>query len=90
MFQLAYAYLVEAIEPFIHLMRFLCACLLLTFCGWSLLSSILDAVARAKQMHQIPCTQCRFFTNNYSLKCTVNPCIANTEEAIECSDYQAH
>lgn len=90
MFQLVYAYLVEAIYPFVHVMRFLCACLLLVFCGWSLLSFLLDAIAQAKQMHQIPCTQCRFFTNQYSLKCTVHPYIANTEEAIECSDYQAN
>ena len=90
MFQLPYYYLVEAIEPLENLLRLLCACLVLTVCGWSLLSLLLDAVARAKQMHQIPCTQCRFFTNNYSLKCTVNPCIANTEEAIDCSDYQAN
>lgn len=89
MFQLVYSYLVEAIEPLASVFRFLCACSLLTLCIWSLISSVLDAVARAKQMHQIPCTNCRFFTNNHSLKCTVNPCIANTESAIECSDYQA-
>lgn len=90
MFQLIYSYLVEAIEPLTRLMSFLCACFLLTLCGWSLLSLFLDAVARAQQMHQVPCSQCRFFTHNYSLKCTVNPCIANTEEAIDCSDYQAY
>jgi RNA polymerase subunit RPABC4/transcription elongation factor Spt4 len=39
-------------------------------------------------MHQIPCHNCQFFTNNYRLKCTVHPSIANTEEAIDCSDYQ--
>lgn len=88
MFQLVYSYLVEAIEPLTGLIRLLFACSLLTICGWSLISLVFDAVARAKQMHQIPCTNCRFFTNNYSLKCTVNPCIANTEAAIECSDYQ--
>ena len=90
MFQLLYYYLVEAIEPLGTLLRLLCACLVLAVCGWSLLSLLLDAVAKAKQMHKIPCTNCRFFTNNYSLKCAVNPCIANTEEAIDCSDYQAH
>ena len=90
MFQIAYSYLVEAIEPLVNLLRLLFACLLLTICGWSLFSLLLDALTRAKQMHKIPCTQCRFFTNNYSLKCTVNPCIANTEEAIDCSDYQTH
>ncbi|MDJ0571308.1 MAG: hypothetical protein QNJ53_19965 [Pleurocapsa sp. MO_192.B19] len=48
----------------------------------------MDTVARARKMHQIPCTKCRFFTGDYRLKCTVNPSIANTEEAINCPDCQ--
>jgi hypothetical protein len=39
-------------------------------------------------MHEIPCSECKFFTNNHRLKCTVRPTIANTEEAIDCSDYR--
>ena len=88
MFQLT-NYLIEAIEPVANSLRFLCACLLLFVCAWSLFSAFIDALARAKQMHQIPCTQCRFFTNNYRLKCAINPSIANTEKAIDCSDYQS-
>jgi hypothetical protein len=38
-------------------------------------------------MHQIPCSRCGFFTNNYRLKCTVHPLAANTEAAIDCTDY---
>ena len=48
-----------------------------------------DSIMTAKQMHQIPCSGCQYFTDDYRLKCTVNPTIANTEEAIECLDYQA-
>ena len=89
MFQLT-NYLVEAIEPLVNSLSFLFACLLLFICAWSVLGALIDAIARAKRMHQIPCTQCRFFTNNYRLKCTVNPYIANTEEAIECSEYRSN
>lgn len=39
-------------------------------------------------MHQIPCSNCQFFTNDYRLKCTVNPSVANTERAINCCDYR--
>jgi hypothetical protein len=39
-------------------------------------------------MHQIPCTGCQFFTDDYRLKCTVHPSKANTEEAIHCCDFQ--
>jgi hypothetical protein len=30
-----------------------------------------------------------FFTNDYRLKCTVHPVKACTEEAINCSDFEA-
>lgn len=50
-------------------------------------SAVKDTTARAKKMHQIPCSNCQFFTNNYRLKCTVQPMVANTEEAISCKDY---
>ncbi|WP_279327060.1 hypothetical protein [Crocosphaera subtropica] len=39
-------------------------------------------------MHEIPCSHCQYFTNDYHLKCPVNPFQANTEEAINCKDYQ--
>jgi hypothetical protein len=55
----------------------------------SLWGAARDSVTTAKQMHQIPCTNCQFFTADYRLKCTVRPSIANTEEAIDCSDFQA-
>ena len=74
----------QAIVP----LRFFMACSLLGLAAWSLGSLILDTVARAKKMHQIPCTKCLFFTGDYRLKCTVNPHIANTEAAIYCSDYR--
>ncbi|MGK7959817.1 hypothetical protein [Crocosphaera sp.] len=38
-------------------------------------------------MHQIPCSDCQYFTNDYRLKCPVNPFQANTESAINCQDY---
>ncbi len=49
-------------------------------------------VARAKFttlncFHQLPCRNCRFFTNNHYLYCTVHPSIVLTEQALDCSDY---
>lgn len=57
--------------------------------GWSLWSAIRDTTDRAKKMHQIPCSNCQFFTNDYRLKCPVNPFSANTEQAINCADYRS-
>lgn len=48
-----------------------------------------DATVQASRMHKIPCANCKFFTSNYSLKCTVHPAIALSESAINCPDYQA-
>jgi hypothetical protein len=41
-----------------------------------------------KRLHQIPCSNCLFFTGEYNLKCAVHPCKALSEEAIGCADYQ--
>ena len=36
---------------------------------------------------QVPCNNCRFFSNNYYLKCAVHPSIVSTKQALDCSDY---
>jgi hypothetical protein len=74
-------------QPVMLPLRFIGACSILSLCSWSVASFIMDAVSRAKEMHQIPCSKCRFFTGDYRLKCTINPHLANTEEAISCKDY---
>lgn len=76
------------LKPFLFQLRFLGAFSILGLCSLSLVSCVRDVVAQARKMHQIPCTKCRFFTGDYRLKCTANPLIANTEQAIDCIDYQ--
>nr|WP_042342501.1 hypothetical protein [Calothrix sp. PCC 7507] len=68
---------------------FISAWSLIILVAWNLWTAARDSVATAKQMHQIPCPGCQFFTDDYRLKCTVHPSIANTEEAIDCGDFQA-
>jgi hypothetical protein len=41
-----------------------------------------------KSASQVPCSKCRFFSNNPYLKCAVQPTIAMTKEAIGCSDFR--
>ncbi|NJR25033.1 MAG: hypothetical protein HC786_24170 [Richelia sp. CSU_2_1] len=36
---------------------------------------------------KIPCTSCRFFNNNYYLKCAVFPSRVLTKDAINCAEY---
>lgn len=76
------------LKPVLLQLRVVGACSILGLCTWSITSFIVDAIAQAKRMHQIPCTQCRFFTGDYRLKCTINPSVANTEQAIGCRDYR--
>jgi hypothetical protein len=57
--------------------------------GWSMWAAARDGVKTATKMHQVPCAGCQYFTDDYRLKCTIHPSLANTEEAINCIDYQA-
>jgi len=52
--------------------------------------SFWQGITYVKRLHQIPCNQCTFFTGDYRLKCTVNPDMALTESALNCSDYEAN
>ncbi|MHC5610753.1 MAG: hypothetical protein ACYTXA_06990 [Nostoc sp.] len=87
MFKLLF-FLIHAIQPFLIPICFVVAWTVIILVVLNLWAAARDSVTTAKQMHQIPCTGCQFFTDNYRLKCTVRPSIANTEEAINCSDYQ--
>ncbi|MEH1893839.1 MULTISPECIES: hypothetical protein [unclassified Nostoc] len=82
------SFLLHGIQPFLVPICFVVAWTVTILVVLSLWMAARDSVTTAKLMHQIPCTGCQFFTDNYRLKCTVRPSIANTEEAIDCSDYQ--
>jgi hypothetical protein len=88
----------QAILVFLHGLLVLLQPLLIPICSifaWGFILALAgtlwaaarDTTERAKTMHQIPCPHCQFFTNNHRLKCTVQPTIAHTEQAIDCSDY---
>ncbi len=87
MLQILY-FLLQTIQQLIVPICFISAWVLIILVGWSMWAAARDSVKTAKQMHQIPCAHCQFFTDDYRLKCTVHPSIANTEEAISCMDYQ--
>ncbi len=88
MFQILY-YLINGIQPFLVPICFVLAWALIILVSSSMWTAARDSVKIAQQMHQIPCAGCQYFTDDYRLKCTVNPSIANSEEAINCFDYQA-
>ncbi|MCY7391699.1 MAG: hypothetical protein LH647_09490 [Leptolyngbyaceae cyanobacterium CAN_BIN12] len=79
--------LVDAIQPFLVPLCFVSAWLFVLLVTWNLWMAVRDTVVQTQKMHQIPCSNCRFFTSNYQLKCTVHPSNALTEEAINCPDF---
>jgi hypothetical protein len=81
-------YVIQSLQPILVPLCFIVAWVFLLSLGWSMVSAIRDLLDRSKRMHEIPCANCQFFTNNYRLKCTVQPTLANTEQAIGCRDYR--
>ncbi|MEM1290620.1 MAG: hypothetical protein AAGH67_03945 [Cyanobacteria bacterium P01_H01_bin.162] len=55
---------------------------------WSVMIAIKDGVAYIRKLHQIPCDRCLYYTGTHYLKCPVNPCIALSEAAIGCRDFE--
>lgn len=74
-------------EPILKPLYFIGSWLLFLMLISNIFRAIADTISRAKKMHQIPCSKCKYFTNNYRLKCTIKPNLANTEAAISCPDY---
>ncbi len=80
---------IRGIQPILVPLCFVCAWAFMGLLGWNLWSAMRDGVSQAQQMHRVPCSECRFFTGDYHLKCTVHPNRALSEEAIDCPDFEA-
>lgn len=81
--------MISGIQAFIVPICFVSAWLIVLMTVWSIWSTIRDTAIRTHKLHQIPCSNCQYFTSSYHLKCTVHPGIALTEEAIDCLDYES-
>lgn len=62
--------------------------LVFTCLFWRSLTITKQAIGHLQRLHQVPCNQCTYFTGDYRLKCTVNPVMAMSEDAIGCRDYE--
>lgn len=65
-----------------------CISILMLVFLWSASLALREGFQQLRRLHQIPCSNCEFFTNDYRLKCTVRPCVACTEDAIGCTDFE--
>ncbi len=61
---------------------------ILTIVILSFMRTLREGIYYLKMIHAVPCNNCKYFTGNYCLKCTIHPKKALTEQAIFCPDYQ--
>ncbi|MDS3860489.1 hypothetical protein RIF25_06665 [Thermosynechococcaceae cyanobacterium BACA0444] len=76
------------LQPLLTPLCFLVAWSFLGLLAWNAWQFWQEGMLVAKRMHQIPCSQCRFFCADYRLKCALHPHQAATESAIYCVDFQ--
>ena len=86
MFQILY-FLIHALQPVLVPICFVAAWFLVVLLLWNIYAATSNGITTIKRLHQIPCANCQYFTDDYRLKCTVNPNIALTEQAVYCRDY---
>jgi hypothetical protein len=81
--------LIEAftLQPVFAPLCFIIICVLMILMLQIIWTSACIGIANLKRLHQIPCPDCRFFTDDFRLKCTVHPNLALTEEALNCCDF---
>jgi hypothetical protein len=79
---------VHLIQPILVPLCFVAAWVIVGLGLWSVWTATRDGVQRAQQMHRIPCSECRYFSGNYLLKCPVHPQKALSEAAIGCPDFE--
>ena len=80
--------LVELVQLVLVPLCFVVAWMLVGLVAWNLIAAARDGVARATEMHKIPCAECRYFTNDHRLKCPIHPMVALSEAAIDCADFE--
>ena len=91
MFPLLYAsihWVIGIIHSLLVPICFTSAWVFIALTAWSVLSAMQDGIKNVEQLHKIPCADCRFFTGDYHLKCTVHPSRALSEDAISCPDFE--
>ncbi|HIK45430.1 MAG TPA: hypothetical protein IGR64_11175 [Leptolyngbyaceae cyanobacterium M65_K2018_010] len=81
--------LIHGVRPILVPLCFVLAWGLVGMTLWQLVAVTRDSLKRAQVMHQIPCGECRYFTNNPLLKCPLHPKTALSEAAIGCADYES-
>jgi hypothetical protein len=76
------------VEVFAVVWCFGCAWALIALLCWSAWQTCRQGIQQLKRLHGIPCSRCVYFTGDHRLKCTVHPCTAFSEDALNCVDFE--
>ena len=76
------------LRPYLSTLCFIATWAMVAMLVVSLFTMITDGLANIRQMHRVPCANCRYSTSDYRLKCSVHPSAAFSEEAIGCADFE--
>lgn len=80
----------QVIQPILVPLCFITAWTVMGLVVWNIVAAAREGISRARQMHQIPCADCRYFTNSHFLKCPIHPAEASSEAAIGCRDFESN
>ncbi|MEM6254620.1 MAG: hypothetical protein AAF821_17035 [Cyanobacteria bacterium P01_D01_bin.156] len=86
--QIILLHVMQWLQPYLTPICFVLAWSLVLLGLWQVIAATRDGVQHAQLMHQIPCADCSFFTNEAVLKCPLHPTSAMSEGAIDCSDFE--
>ncbi|MEL6471351.1 MAG: hypothetical protein AAFQ74_16625 [Cyanobacteria bacterium J06623_4] len=89
--QLAFILMAKAIvwlRPFLPFICIAVAWGTLILTVWHLFTGLRQGVSNVRQLHKIPCATCRYANCSHHLKCSVQPLIAFSEQAIGCQDFE--
>ena len=62
--------------------------IILVVASYNYLVKIIKSAVYVKSASKFPCNRCRYFNNNYYIKCAVHPSNVLTERSFDCRDYQ--
>lgn len=90
--QLTFVLMAKAIvwlRPFLPVICCVVAWSAIALTLWTLFSGVRDGMVKVRQLHRIPCSKCQYATGSLHLKCSVQPLVAFSEDAIDCQDFES-
>ncbi|MEM6596855.1 MAG: hypothetical protein AAF635_01615 [Cyanobacteria bacterium P01_C01_bin.69] len=77
------------VRPLLPAICFVAAWSTVVLTLWNIISGLRNGIRQIKRLHTIPCARCEYATDSHYIKCSVRPCSAFSEEAIDCQDFEA-